>query len=43
VTAGECVFLPRREPHAWLITSDQPCTGQARRVPKGTNGCGPKS
>ena len=21
VTAGECIFLPRRKPHAWLITS----------------------
>jgi mannose-6-phosphate isomerase-like protein (cupin superfamily) len=23
VTAGECVFLPRRKPHAWLITSEE--------------------
>ena len=23
VTAGECMFLPRRKPHAWLITSDE--------------------
>ena len=23
VIAGECVFLPRREPHAWLITSEE--------------------
>ena len=23
VTAGECIFLPRRVPHAWLITSDE--------------------
>ena len=23
VTAGECIFLPRRKPHAWLITSEQ--------------------
>jgi quercetin dioxygenase-like cupin family protein len=22
-TAGECIFLPRRIPHAWLITSDE--------------------
>jgi quercetin dioxygenase-like cupin family protein len=22
-TAGECVFLPRRTPHAWLITSEE--------------------
>ena len=22
ITAGECIFLPRRIPHAWLITSD---------------------
>jgi mannose-6-phosphate isomerase-like protein (cupin superfamily) len=22
VTAGECMFLPRRKPHAWLITSE---------------------
>ena len=22
ITAGECMFLPRRIPHAWLITSD---------------------
>src|SRR5262249_44991594 len=23
VTAGECVFLPNRIPHAWLITSEE--------------------
>jgi quercetin dioxygenase-like cupin family protein len=23
VKGGECVFLPRRTPHAWLITSEQ--------------------
>jgi hypothetical protein len=23
LTAGECIFLPRRKPHAWLITSDE--------------------
>lgn len=23
VTAGECIFLPRRKPHAWLITSKE--------------------
>jgi len=23
LTAGECVFLPRRIPHAWLITSEE--------------------
>ena len=23
VTAGECMFLPRRRPHAWLITSEE--------------------
>ena len=23
VTAGECMFLPNRRPHAWLITSDE--------------------
>ena len=23
VTAGECLFLPRRKPHAWLITSGE--------------------
>ena len=23
VTAGECMFLPRRTPHAWLITSEE--------------------
>jgi mannose-6-phosphate isomerase-like protein (cupin superfamily) len=23
VTAGECIFLPRREPHTWLITSEE--------------------
>jgi len=23
VTAGECIFLPRRKPHAWLITSEE--------------------
>ena len=23
VTAGECFFLPRQIPHAWLITSDE--------------------
>ena len=23
VTAGECLFLPRRKPHAWLITSEE--------------------
>jgi quercetin dioxygenase-like cupin family protein len=23
VTAGECVFLPRRRAHAWLITSEE--------------------
>jgi glyoxylate utilization-related uncharacterized protein len=23
VTAGECMFLPRRRPHAWLITSGE--------------------
>jgi quercetin dioxygenase-like cupin family protein len=23
VNGGECVFLPRRTPHAWLITSEQ--------------------
>jgi len=23
VTSGECVFLPRRKPHAWLITSEE--------------------
>jgi mannose-6-phosphate isomerase-like protein (cupin superfamily) len=23
VTASECMFLPRRTPHAWLITSEQ--------------------
>ena len=22
VTAGECMFLPRRKPHAWVITSE---------------------
>ena len=23
LTAGECIFLSRRKPHAWLITSDE--------------------
>lgn len=23
VTAGECIFLPRRKPHTWLITSEE--------------------
>jgi quercetin dioxygenase-like cupin family protein len=23
VTAGECMFLPNRRPHAWLITSEE--------------------
>jgi quercetin dioxygenase-like cupin family protein len=23
VTAGECIFLPRRKPHAFLITSEE--------------------
>ena len=23
VTAGECMFFPRRTPHAWLITSEE--------------------
>jgi hypothetical protein len=37
VTAGECMFFPRRKPHAWLIASEQIHT-MAVVTPGGFNG-----